>query len=133
MDELTQIESRLSAALDDLEAVREFFIEDDKDDFERQFTAFDAQEKIETVLHYIRQITHKEDTMPHTVTHCGEIGILRQFEDVIDYMRLLNIDQSEDAVSARESAEKIRPLLKPLFSYFSRKEHEKLTKHDKED
>lgn len=62
MDELTQIESRLSAALDDLEAVREFFIEDDKDDFERQFTAFDAQEKIETVLHYIGQITHKEET-----------------------------------------------------------------------
>lgn len=61
MDELTQLESRLSAALDDLEMVREFFIENDKDDFERQFTAFDAQEKIDTVLHYIRQITHKED------------------------------------------------------------------------
>lgn len=61
LDELTQIESRLSVALDDLEVVRKFFIEDDKDDFERQFKAFDAQEKIETVLHYIRQITHKED------------------------------------------------------------------------
>lgn len=61
MDELKQTESRLSAALDDLEAVREFFVEDDKDDFERRLTAFDAQEKIETVLHYIRQITHKED------------------------------------------------------------------------
>ena len=61
-DTLTQIESRLSAALDDLETVREFFIKYDKDDFERQFTAFDAQENINTVLHYIRQITHKEET-----------------------------------------------------------------------
>ena len=61
MDEFTQIESRLSAALDDLETVRELFIEDDKDDFERQFTAYDAQEKINTVLYYIRQIAHKED------------------------------------------------------------------------
>lgn len=61
MDELTQIESRLSAALDDLETVRGFFIKDDKDDFERQFTAFDAQEKINTVLYHIGQITHKED------------------------------------------------------------------------
>lgn len=25
----------------------------------------EAQEKIETVLHYIRQITHKEDTQCH--------------------------------------------------------------------
>lgn len=39
MDELTQIESRLSAS-------------------------FDAQEKINTVLHYIRQIAHK-DTQPY--------------------------------------------------------------------
>lgn len=60
MDKLTQIESRLNAALDDLEAVQEFFIEDDKDDFERQFTAFNAQEKIETVLYYLRQFTHKD-------------------------------------------------------------------------
>ena len=58
---LAEIESRLVAACDDLETVREFFIKDNKDDFERQFTAFDAQEKIETVLHYIRQITHKEE------------------------------------------------------------------------
>lgn len=65
MDELTQIESRLSAVLDDLETVREFFIKDDKDDFDRQFTAFDAQEKIENVLYYLRQITHKEDTQCH--------------------------------------------------------------------
>lgn len=57
---LTQIESRLGAALDDLETVREFFIKDDKDDFDRQFTAFDAQEKIENVLYYLRQITHKD-------------------------------------------------------------------------
>lgn len=61
MDELTQIESRLNAVLDDLETVREFFIKDDKDDFDRQFTAFDAQEKIENVFYYLRQITHKED------------------------------------------------------------------------
>lgn len=60
MDELTQIESRLSAALDDLETVREFFIKDDKDDFERQFTAFDAQDKIGNVLYYLRPFTHKD-------------------------------------------------------------------------
>jgi hypothetical protein len=71
--------------------------------------------------------------MSHTVTHCEEMGRLRLFEDVIDYMRLANDDQSEDAVSARESAEKIKPLLKALFSYFSRKEHEELAKHDKEE
>lgn len=45
---MTEIESRLCAAHNDPETVREFFIEDDKDDFERQFTAFEAQEKIET-------------------------------------------------------------------------------------
>lgn len=57
---MTEIESRLNAALDDLETVREFFIKDNKDDFERQFTAFDAQEKINNVMYYIRQVTHKE-------------------------------------------------------------------------
>ena len=61
MDELTQIESRLVAVLDDLETVHGFFIEHNRDDFAMHFSAFDAQEKIETVLHYIKQITHKED------------------------------------------------------------------------
>lgn len=66
MDELTQIESRLDAALDDLETVREIFLTDEyKDDFAMQFSAFDAQEKIENVLYYLRQITHKEDTQCH--------------------------------------------------------------------
>lgn len=64
-DTLTQIESRLSAALDDLETVQNLFIEQYPDEFYMQFSAFDAQEKIETVLHYIRQITHKEDTQCH--------------------------------------------------------------------
>ena len=131
MDELTQIESRLSAALTCINNVEESI--DEKDYDNALIWARSAEEKIGLVLYYIKKITHKEDTMPHTMTHCEEIGILRQFEDVIDYMRLLNIDQSEDAVSARESAEKIRPLLKPLFSYFGRKEHEELAKHDKED
>lgn len=50
-DTLTQIESRLESAHDDLETVRNAFIEHDKDDFGMQLSAFEAQEKIETVLH----------------------------------------------------------------------------------
>lgn len=65
LDTLTQIEARLEAAWDDLETVHNAFIEHNKDDFGMQLSAFEAQEKIETVLHYIRQITHKEDTQCH--------------------------------------------------------------------
>ena len=65
MDELTQIESRLNAALDDLETVRNAFIAHNKDDFGMQLSAFEAQEKIEAVLHYIKEIAHKEDTQCH--------------------------------------------------------------------
>lgn len=73
MDTLTQIESRLNAALDDLETVQNLFIEQYPDEFYLQFSAFNAQEKINTVLYYIRnthltiaqapeQFTHKEET-----------------------------------------------------------------------
>lgn len=65
MNELTQIESRLNAALNDLETVHNVFIERNKYDFGMQLSAFEAQEKIETVLHYIREIAHKEDTQCH--------------------------------------------------------------------
>lgn len=61
VDALPQIESRLEAALNDLETVHKAFIAHNKDDFGMQLSAFEAQEKIETVLHYIKEIAHKED------------------------------------------------------------------------
>ena len=54
MDALTQIESRLGAELDDLETVQNLFIKQYPDKFYLQFSAFEAQEKINTVLYYIR-------------------------------------------------------------------------------
>lgn len=60
MDELTQIESRLSAALDSISNIEPAIY--DNDDGYALIMARNAQEKIETVLHYIRQIAHKEDT-----------------------------------------------------------------------
>lgn len=59
-DKLTQIESRLEAALSDLETVHNAFIEHNKDDFGMQLSAFEAQEKIALVLYHIKEIAHKE-------------------------------------------------------------------------
>lgn len=59
LDELTQIESRLSAALTCINNVEESI--DEKDYDNALIFARSAEEKIALVLYYIRQITHKED------------------------------------------------------------------------
>jgi division protein CdvB (Snf7/Vps24/ESCRT-III family) len=58
---LTQIKDRLETALDDLETVRNAFIEHNNDDFEMQFSAFEAQEKVEAVLRYMEYLRQAED------------------------------------------------------------------------
>lgn len=58
---LTQIKARLETTLDDLETVRNAFIEHNNDDFEMQLSAFEAQEKVETVLRYMGYLMQAED------------------------------------------------------------------------
>lgn len=60
MDELTQIESRLSAALTCINNVEESIDENDYDN--ALIMARSAEEKIGLVLYYIKEIAHKEET-----------------------------------------------------------------------
>lgn len=63
MDELTQLESRLSAALTRINNVEESIDENDYDN--ALIFARSAEEKIGLVLYYIKEIAHKEDTQCH--------------------------------------------------------------------
>lgn len=63
MDTLTQIESRLGAALTCINNAEESIDENDYDN--ALIMARSAEEKIALVLYCIRQITHKEDTQCH--------------------------------------------------------------------